>query len=151
MYIRTDISRKWSENVQLLFPPLYIHVYVRASTIRTCVRIRIHMYLHFLLPGADLPLELLHESDEPDCLRSGRCVHGIVLQVHATLGDGGVELLHVLAQQPAKAREDLPVPRVVLQIHFRLHLKIINRQEVSVRIISHNSMLKKNKKNYTSI
>lgn len=42
------------------------------------------------------------------------------------LGNGIVELVHIISQQSPEAREDLPVPGVILQSHLLLHLAIVN-------------------------
>ena len=80
-------------------------------------------YLNLGIPHPDLPLQVLHEGDEPYSLRGGGGIHRVVLQFRAAARDGDVELLHVLGQEGAESRKDLPVPRVVLQIDLRLDLQ----------------------------
>ena len=46
---------------------------------------RISSHLDFLFPTSDLPLELLHESDEAHGLRGGGCVNRVILKLTATL------------------------------------------------------------------
>lgn len=43
-------------------------------------------------------------------------------QMHAHLGDLGVEVLHVVAQHLSKLAEDFLMPGVILQIHLGLDL-----------------------------
>ena len=41
------------------------------------------------------------------------------------LGHSVVEVVHVISQESAEPRQDLPVPRVVLQGHLLLHFAIV--------------------------
>ena len=54
------------------------------------------------------------------------CVRACTHVTAAHLGYGVVELLHVVAEETAKARQDLSVPGVVLQSDLLLDLAVVD-------------------------
>ena len=90
--------------------------------------------LELVLPNCDLPLEVLDECDDSDGVCGGGCLDGPALQLGPALLQHRVQLAHGRTQLRAKPAQQLPVPRVVLHPHPRLHLLVVHNNVPKPRL-----------------